>query len=192
MGMEVKKQLKTVESILGFCSSKDWIQKSSLFPAYIDLDGDQGLQDEEISNPLHALKEQKTDIEDKLELLQASDKPIREEFKVIDEEGNIDFERMTKINSKDQSSHAINIRVIAEGLSKLLVLDKSLMKRDFRQMDDDRTVYLHPADVENLQVCLQASRALDETRFTSLAVYRTLESQHSKLELLHSETKYEL
>lgn len=190
--MEIKKQLKTVDTILGFCASKDWIQKTSLFPSYIDLDGDQTLDPDELSNPLHQLKEQYKDLEHKLELLQASDRPIREDFRVIDEEGKINFEKLSKINAKTQTDHSANLKSISDSLHRLTILEKSMMKRNFKEVDQDRTINLMQPDVECVQEAIQASKSLDELRFNTLAIYRNLENQQTKLENLFRETKLTL
>ena len=193
-GMQLNKSLKSIETVLNFCVAEKWIESTPLFPSYLTLDTDRvdDLNDQPI-NALHELRVQKDDLDQKLNMLEATDRPIRDEFKVMNEDSTINYGLLSTLNNKEQTDHSSNVKKIAEYLDQLRKLGgKSIMKRNFSEVDHDRTIDFKADDLDVLKTSLQSSIEFNKKRFNCLAAFRSLENQHQKLLNYHNETKYEV
>lgn len=188
----MKKQVKTVDTVLNLCTTKEWLVKGSLFPSYLDLDDDETPNIDEVVNPLHELRTELNDVEHKLELLMASEQLGKEGIQVVDQEGVINFDKIKTATEHEPELHALYLRSIAESMNKLKVLDKSILNRNFKEVDEDRTVILQTNDVEHIREAIYASKILEENRFKTLAMYRSLEFQQESFNKLFTDTKLDL
>lgn len=190
-GLQLKKSLATIENILDFCCSNQGIEKTKLFPAYLDLDTDPSL--DETSNPLHELKTQKADIEEKLLMLEATERQNSEQFSLVDEEGHLDLDYLYKLKNKQQTIHANNIKEIATSVRHLVKLGSSaIMARDFGKVDADRTVDLGLGDLDLVKESMASSVNFNTKRFELLAQFRSLDHHFQKLDNLAAESNLPL
>lgn len=189
--MQLNKSIKSMNTVLDFCLTDKWIDSAPLFPSYLSLDTDriEDLDDKPV-NALHELRLHKEDIDNKLNMLEITDRPVREEFKVMNEDGTVDFDLLGALNKKEQTSHASNVKAIAESLEQLRKLGgKSIMNRNFSEVDRERTVELSADNLDLLKSSLESSIDFNKKRFATLADYRALENKHQKMLNLHEETK---
>ena len=164
-------------------TTRKWIDTSSIFPSYVDLDGDEVFLPDSDINPLHHIKELDKDYSEKLELLRATDKPTNQVFNVIDNTGKVDMEYLKKVSSTSKENDEVaNIRSIAESLDHLTILNgKKIYDRNYQQILKDRTINIDVEDIERLRNIIRLSNEINNTKYETLASLRTHEQIQNEM-----------
>ena len=170
-----------------------WVDRSPLFPAYLDLDGDAQCRPDAELNARFELGRLDLEYREKTDLLLATDKPAREEFCLVDSEGRLDLDKLKSLDPKAEDRRLLDIRCIAESLEHLALLEgKKVFDRDFEAVLRDRTVRVASESVDHLRDALQSAEALNQSRFDVLARLRLFDEQLQQLTALHQSSLVDL
>lgn len=192
--MSLKKQQQQEERFLEMClADRRWVDRSPLFPAYLDLDGDEQFKPEADLNPRFELKQLDQEYREKVDLLLATDKPSPKEFCFVDSEGRLDLEKIKALNPNRENTDLHNIRSIAESLDHLTLLNgKKVFDRNFDNILKDRTMHVSSETVDQLRDVLKSAEDLNKSKYETLACLRLFEEQQRELLALQQATHIDI
>lgn len=192
-GMELRKKIKDRNFILDMCNKSTWIDKSSIFPAYIDFDSEKEDIDE-LANAEHILRELNKEYKEKLLLLTSTERPVRQEFQnLVDQTNKVDYNELKKATKKRQSKEADKIIQIGESLTHLSMLKgKKIVERDFSSLAGDRTLKIGEPTITSLKSCFECADGLNNKRFQALSKFRHLQVEQEEFEKHYNDSKLDV